>query len=298
MPESAAPHLIAVVGPTASGKSDWGLEIARRLGGEIVNIDSRQIYRRLDIGTAKPTLEMRADVPHWCLDLIEPTEAFSLGEYLTAARAAIADIDGRGRKVVLVGGAGQHMRALMEGWQTPPVAPDPALRADHQAFAQEHGAQALHDRLTRVDPLAASRIPANNVRRVSRALEVHELSGIPISEWQQRRHPVSYTTIAPEISPCALDERISKRTRAMFEGGFVEEVQQLLADGVPDSARGFDSIGYREVLAHIRGDLDRHAAIESVGQQTRRLARRQGAWFRRDDPKIHWGRSIPFALLE
>ncbi len=297
-PETIAPHLIAVVGPTASGKSAWALEIAACLNAEIVNIDSRQIYRRLDIGTAKPTAEMRETVPHWCLDLIEPPETFSLGQYLIAARAAIADIHERGRRVVLAGGAGQHMRALLEGWQTPPVEPDRTLRADYERFAELHGAEALHRRLLEIDPVAASRIPANNIRRVSRALEVHEFTGITISEWQRRREPVSYTAVAPALEQETLDQRIAERTQAMFDNGFVEEVTALLAEGVPESAPGFDSIGYREVLAHIRGEFDLPTAIESVTQQTRRLARRQYAWFRRDDPNIHWAATIPFALLE
>ena len=296
--DRAAPPLIAVVGPTASGKSDWALQIACRLGGEIVNIDSRQIYRRLDIGTAKPTAEMRSEIPHWCLDLIDPSETYSLGQYLAAAREAIADIHARGLRAVVAGGAGQHMRALLEGWQTPPVEPDLILRAEHERYASQHGAGALHRRLAQIDPVAAARIPANNVRRVSRALEVHELSGVPISEWQRRRQPVSFTAVAPAIEREALDERIAARTREMFAAGFVQEVKNLLGEGVPESAPGFDSIGYREVLNHICGEIDLATAIESVAQQTRRLARRQGAWFRRDDPKIHWDTSIPFALLE
>ena len=297
-PDSDRPHLIAVVGPTASGKSDWAMEIARACDGEIVNIDSRQVYRGLEIGTAKPTPAMREEIPHWCLDLVEPTDRYSLAEYLRAAREAIADIHKRKRRPVLVGGAGQHMRAILEGWQTPPVAPDPDLRAEFEAFAQDHGHAALHQRLLEIDPAAAAEIPSSNVRRVSRALEVHAVSGVPISEWQQIREPVSYTAIAPSFELEALDQRIEDRTAAMFATGFVDEVAGLLADGVPEPAPGFDSIGYREVLAHLRGALDLDHAVAAVAQQTRRLARRQYAWFRRDDPNIHWSTSIPFARLE
>lgn len=274
------------------------MEIARVCRGEIVNIDSRQIYRRLDIGTAKPTRAMREAVPHWCLDLVEPTERYSLAEYLRAAREAIADIHKRGRRPVVVGGAGQHMRAILEGWQTPPVAPSPQLRSEFEAFAREHGPAALHQRLVEIDPVAAAEIPSSNVRRVSRALEVYAVSGIPISEWQEIREPVSYTAVGPAFDLEALDQRIERRTVAMFAAGFVGEVAGLLADGVPETAPGFDSIGYREVLAHLHGELDLQDAMAAVMQQTRRLARRQYAWFRRDDPQIHWATSIPFALLE
>ena len=274
------------------------MQIARACDGEIVNIDSRQIYRKLNIGTAKPTRAMREDVPHWCLDLVDPTERYSLAEYLRAAREAIADIHARNHRPVLVGGAGQHVRAIFEGWQTPPVAPNPQLRAEFEAFAHDHGPAALHQRLFDIDPAAAAEIPSGNVRRVSRALEVYAISGIPISEWQQIREPVNYTAVAPAFELDVLDTRIETRTAAMFADGFVNEVADLLAGGVPESAPGFDSIGYREVLAHLRGEFDLDAAVAAVAQQTRRLARRQSAWFRRDDPNIHWATSIPFALLE
>ena len=281
-PAEAEPPLIAVVGLTASGKSDWALQIARRFNGEIVSIDSRQIYRRLDIGTAKPSVADRAEIPHWCIDIVEPTERFSLGAYLKSARAAIEDIRKRGRRPIAVGGSGQHMRALLEGWQTPPVEADEELRAKLAA----ESASALHSRLRLVDPQAAERIGPSNTRRLIRALEVHQLTGRPISDWQRLREPIAHLAVAPDIALDDLDERIAQRTRRMFADGVVDEARALLDEGVPADAPGFDAIGYREVLAHVRGELSEESAIEAVAQATRRLARRQRNWFRRDDRSI------------
>lgn len=286
--------LIAVVGLTASGKSDWAMEIARRTDGEIVSIDSRQIYRRLDIGTAKPTSEMRSEIPHWCIDVVEPTERYSLGEYLKSARAAIEDTHARGKRPVAVGGSGQHMRALLEGWQIPPVVEDSQLR---DALSEET-AESLYDRLSEVDPHAAEQIGPTNVRRLIRALEVYHVTGQPISEWQRMREPVDYRACAPDLSLDEVDARIALRTGAMFEAGLVDEVRQLVAEGLPESAPGFDAIGYREVLAHLRGECSLNEALEGVAQATRRFARRQRAWFRRDDPSICWAADVPLAMLE
>lgn len=286
--------LIAVVGLTASGKSDWAMQIARHLDGEIISIDSRQIYRRLDIGTAKPTAEMPAEIPHWCIDIVDPSERYSLGAYLKAARAAIGDIRARGKRPIAVGGSGQHMRALLEGWQVPPVAEDSEFR---EALSREPR-ESLFERLREIDPRAAEQIGPTNARRMIRALEVQYATGKPISDWQQLREPVSYRAFAPDWSLDDLDERIGRRTKAMFEAGFVDEVRALLADNVPESAPGFDSIGYREVLARLRGELTLDQAIDGVAQATRRFARRQRAWFRRDDPAICWAADVPLAMLE
>lgn len=296
-PSQTAPDiapLIAVVGLTASGKSDWAMQIARHLDGEIVSIDSRQIYRRLDIGTAKPSSAMRDEWPHWCIDIVNPTERYSLGEYLKAARAAIADTRARGKRPIAVGGSGQHMRALLEGWQVPPVAEDPEFR---EALTHEP-VDTLFERLSAVDPAAAAQIGPTNARRIIRALEVHHLTGKPISEWQRLREPVDVRTVAPDVPLDELDERIMRRTVGMFAAGLVEEVRDLIAEGVREDAPGFDSIGYREVLAHLAGELSVERAIDGVAQATRRFARRQRAWFRRDDPAICWATDVPLAMLE
>ncbi len=286
--------LIAVVGLTASGKSQWAMEIARHLDGEIVSLDSRQIYRRLDIGTAKPTLAMQAEIPHWCIDIADPTDRYSLGEYLKTARSAIDDIRSQGKRVIAVGGSGQHMRALLEGWVIPPVSEDAELRRRLESQSTPF----LHEQLQAVDPLAAERIGPTNARRIIRALEVQQLTGRPISEWQAQRVPVSYQACAPDIDLNNLDERITERTATMFADGFVDEVRTLLQDGMSEDAPGFDSIGYREVLAHVRGETTLEEAQSGVAQATRRLARRQQTWFRRDDPAICWAADVPLEMLE
>ena len=283
-----------IVGLTASGKSDWAMQIARHLDGEIVSIDSRQIYRRLDIGTAKPTKEMREEIPHWCIDIVDPSERYSLGAYLKVARAAIGDIQARGKRPIAVGGSGQHMRALLEGWQVPPVEEDSEFREAQSGQPSE----SLFARLRDIDPRAAEQIGPTNARRIIRALEVHHATGKPISEWQQMREPVDVRVMAPEIHLDELDDRIAARTDAMFDAGFVDEVRNLLGEGVPEDAPGFDSIGYREVLAHLRGELSLEQAVDGVSQATRRFARRQRAWFRRDDPSICWAADVPLAMLE
>lgn len=270
------------------------MQIARRLDGEIVSIDSRQIYRRLDIGTAKPTAEMLAEIPHWAVDIVEPTERYSLGEYLNTARSAIADIQSRGKRPVVVGGSGQHMRALLVGWVVPPVSEDAELR---ERLAARSGDE-LFQELQRVDPAAAEQIAPTNIRRIIRALEVQRITGTPISEWQRLREPISSLAIAPDMSLETLDARIEQRTATMFDSGFVEEVRNLLDKGLPESAPGFNSIGYREVLAHLRGELSLIEAQSAVAQATRRFARRQRAWFRRDDPSICWSADVPLDMLE
>ena len=186
------------------------------------------------------------------------------------------------------------MRGLLEGWQVPPVAEDSVFR---EGLARE-SAETLYQRLSEVDVEAAERIGSTNTRRIIRALEVHHFTGTPISEWQRMREPVAYRAVAPDVSLEELDERIGRRTAGMFAAGFVDEVRGLLAEGVPEDAPGFDSIGYREVLGHLRGELTLEQAIAGVEQATRRFARRQRGWFRRDDPAICWAADVPLGMLE
>ncbi len=296
-PDQPADQLavLAVVGPTASGKSGWALQLAEQLDGEIVSADSRQLYRRLNIGAAKPTDADRERVPHHCLDLRDPTEPISLAEYLAHARAAIADIQARGRLPVVVGGSGQYVWALLEGWQVPPAPPDQAFREHMTLEAEARGADALHQELSRIDPQAAAKIDHHNVRRIIRALEVYEATGRRISDWQRERQPIRFAAIAPAHERQALDRRINERTVAMFGAGLRDEVLSLLADGVPHDAPGFDAIGYREVLAQIRGELSLLDAIVAVASATKRFSRRQHAWFRVTDPRIRWSPEPPTA---
>ena len=271
------------------------MQLAEQLDGEIVSADSRQLYRRLNIGAAKPTDADRERVPHHCLDLRDVTEPISLAEYLDHARAAIADIQARDRLPVVVGGSGQYVWALLEGWQVPPAPPDQSFRERMTLEAEARGADALHQELSRIDPQAAANIDHHNVRRIIRALEVYEATGRRISDWQRERHPIRFAAIAPAHERQALDRRINDRTVAMFSAGLRDEVLSLLADGVPHDAPGFHAIGYREVLAEIRGELSLLDAIVAVAGATKRFSRRQYAWFRATDPRIRWSPGPPTA---
>lgn len=282
-------RLVAIVGPTASGKSRVALELAHRLGGEIVNADSRQIYRGMDIGTAKPTVEARRAVRHHLYDIAGPRAAYSLALYRRDASAALDQIWERGSFAWLTGGTGQYVWALLEDWQVPAVPPDAAFRAEMAAFAATNGAGALHSRLVVVDPAAAGRIAASNVRRVTRALEVYDHTGVPISAWQTKGSPsFEYLLFGIDVPRQELDQRIDARVIEMFAAGLVEEVRGLLAGGVPPAAHALASIGYREAVRHLAGELTIAQAIELTQRATRRLARRQGQWFRRDDARITW----------
>ncbi|MCK9519197.1 MAG: tRNA (adenosine(37)-N6)-dimethylallyltransferase MiaA, partial [Dehalococcoidia bacterium] len=284
-------RLVAIVGPTASGKSAIAQELALRLGGEIVNGDSRQIYRGMDIGTAKPSVDDRRQVRHHLFDIAEPTETYSLALYKRDALAALECLWQRDTFAWLVGGTGQYIWALLEDWQVPEVAPDPGLRAELTDFAEREGYNALHARLEAVDPVAAERIDARNVRRVVRAIEVYEHTGVPISTWQERRQPdFEYLLFGVDVPKEVLDERIDRRVEEMFAAGFVDEVRALLDSGVPADAPAMSSIGYAEIAQHLRGELTLEQAKEDTKRATRRLARRQMQWFRRDDRRITWVR--------
>jgi tRNA dimethylallyltransferase len=292
-------RLIAIVGPTAAGKSAIALELARRLGGEIVNADSRQIYRGMDIGTAKPSLDDRRDARHHLYDIADPGETYSLALYRKDARAAFEAIWARGSFPWLVGGTGQYAWALLEDWQVPEVAPQDALRAELTAFAAERGTGALHARLAAVDPIAAGRIDARNVRRVVRAIEVHDVTGTPISAWQAKGKPdFEFLLFGVTAERQELDRRIDQRVEAMFEAGLVVEVRRLLAEGVPADARAMSSIGYGEVVRHLGGEISLEEAKDLTARATRRLARRQWQWFRPEDRRIRWVRTADDIDLE
>ncbi len=291
--------LIAIVGPTATGKSEAALELAERLGGEIVNADSRQVYRGMDIGTAKPTREMRRRVPHHLYDIVEPTEEFSLALYVDLARAKFEELWSRGTFPWLVGGSGQYVWALLEHWQVPHVPPDPEFRQRLTEEAARVGVEALHARLAEVDPVAAERIDRRNLRRIIRALEVYEHTRMPISHWQTKGEPpFQAMVVGIDVDREELDRRIDRRVDRMFAEGFVEEVEGLLAKGVPPDAPAMSSIGYAEVVRMLRGELTRDEAIEETKRATRRLARRQWQWFRRDDRRIRWIRRADEIELE
>jgi tRNA dimethylallyltransferase len=280
------PRVVCLVGPTASGKTELALALAAGLGAEIVSADSRQVYRGLDVGTAKPTAAERARIPHHCLDLVDPEEPFDAARFRTAAMAAIADIHRRGRVPLVVGGTGLWLRALLGGLcPAPPGVPD--LRA---AFAAEPTA-VLHRRLAALDRAAARRIHPHDRVRVVRALEVAVASGRPLSAWQAAHRfaerPYATLVIGLARPREELEARIEARTQAMLAGGFAEEVRRLLARGTPSDAPAWRALGYREVCAWVRGTCDAETTRAAVVRATRRFAKRQRTWFRRE-PEIVW----------
>jgi tRNA dimethylallyltransferase len=270
-------------GPTASGKTAIGLELARQLNAEIVSLDSMAVYRGLDIGTAKPMPEERQKVPHHLIDVIEPDQEFSLAQYLAAAERTAAEITKRGRQTLFVGGTPLYLKALLRGiFEGPPA--DWALRRRWQTEAEARGGEWLHQQLLGVDPVAASRLHANDTRRLIRALEVYEKTGRPISEWQQQfdaaRPAGACRVFVLDWPREQLYARIDRRVEAMFAAGLVTEVQALLAAGKQLSLTARQALGYREVLEHLARERDFADTIALVKTRTRQFAKRQLTWFR------------------
>jgi tRNA dimethylallyltransferase len=279
-------RVVAVVGPTAAGKSALSIELARILGGEVVNADSMQLYRGLDIGTAKLTPTERAGVPHHVLDIWDVTEPASVAEYQRLARRAIDDILARGRVPLLVGGSGLYVRAVLEEFEFPGT--DPALRARLEEELARLGPAALYERLRAVDPAAAARILPGNGRRIVRALEVVELTGAPFTAALPEPVPhYDSVSIGVDRDTAELDERIAVRVDEMWAAGLVEETRHLVGLGLRSGRTASRALGYQQVLRLLDGELtDEQARAETV-RATRRFVRRQRSWFRRD-PRIHW----------
>jgi len=279
---------LALVGPTATGKSALALELARTLGDvEIVSLDSVQVYRGLDIGTAKPTAAERAEVVHHLVDVADPAEEWSVRRTQQGAREAFAAIEARGRRALLVGGTGLYVRAVVDDLAIPPT--DPAVRAAIDAeAARDLGA--AYERLTRADPAAAARMEPGNRRRIVRALEVIELTGRPFSSFgpgidDYGPPAIDVTLLGVAVEPAELARRIEVRFAAMRAAGLVDEVRALADRPLSRTAR--EAIGYREVLAHLAGEMSLDDALDAAVRRTRRFARRQRVWFRRD-PRIQW----------
>ena len=276
--------ILAVVGPTASGKTAVSVELARRLGGEVVSCDSMQVYRRMNIGTAKPTVEEMCGVPHHLIDAVEPDAPFSCAEYVTRAGETVKDIAARGKLPILCGGTGLYLDRFLCGEMEETHA-DEALRASLFAFAESEGVEALHERLREVDPESADAIHPNNVKRVVRALEIYEQTGIPKSEFDRRSQvgesPYDAVVIGlyyPRRE--VLYERINRRVDVMLADGLLEETKQLSEEGVFEvNLTAAQAIGYKELLGYLRGEETLSAATENLKTATRRYAKRQLTWF-------------------
>ena len=280
--------LIALVGPTASGKTEAGLVLAEALGAEVVSIDSMLVYRGMDVGTAKPTAAERARVPHHLMDLIEPSEPFSVAAFQREARGAIGAIVGRGARAILVGGSGLYLRAVVDDLEFPGT--DPETRAELERQASTLGAARMYQRLAALDPVAAGRIEPRNLRRIVRALEVAAITGRPFSTFARSwgRYPAGAVKAAGvRMSREVLIERIGRRMDAMLEKGWLDEVRTLVEEGFGGWLTSSQAIGYAELARHLRGDMTLAEAVEATLKRTGNLARRQMAWFRRD-PRIHW----------
>lgn len=282
-------QLVAIVGPTGIGKSRLALRLAAKFGGEIVSADSRQVYRHLDIGTAKPSPQELAAVPHHLINIINPDEPFSLAQYLEPARSAIAGIFRRHKLPLLVGGTGLYVRAVLEGWRPPGVSPDPQFRYNEERRAGEGDADGLYQELERLDPAAAAKIDPRNLRRVIRALEVLAGTQQPFSKLGGREPPdftsfvIGLTTDRQELYA-----RVDRRVDEMLARGLVTEVENLRKMGYDLDLPAMSGIGYRQVGQFLLGELTLEEAVRRIKTATHRLIRHQYAWFRPSDERIHW----------
>ncbi len=293
---------LAIVGATATGKSRLALELAERLGAEIVSADALQAYRGLDIGTAKPSAADRARAPHHLLDILEPTETYSAGEFARRARRAIREIEARGRPAIVAGGSGLYLRALFSGISALPRI-DPGVRRELRRRHRAEGLETLRRELAAADPAIESRLAPGDTQRVLRALEVVRGTGTPLSEWLEkspRGEPgVEALTIGLTVPRAILYDRAAVRVGRMIEAGWVQEVAQLLGRGVDPAAPAFQAIGYRQIARHVMGKGSLEEALHETVRATRRYAKRQETWFSKE-PGVHWiqARDPDVALAE
>jgi len=282
-------RIVAIVGPTGIGKSRLALYLAGRFNGEIISADSRQVYRYLDIGTAKPSPHELSLVPHHLIDIINPDDDFSLAIYQRMANQAIEEIFKRNRKPFLVGGTGLYVKAVLEGWQVPGVSPNPEFRYNVEKKAIESGIDELYEELVRVDPEAALEIDHRNVRRVIRVLEVHAGAEKPFSKLGKKKAPAFNSfIIGLTADRQSLYRMVDRRVDEMMERGLVQEVENLLKMGYHLDLTSMSGIGYRQVGQYLSGELTLEAAVEKIKTETHRFIRHQYAWFRLKDEKIHW----------
>ena len=281
--------LVAIIGPTAIGKTRLAIQLALWVNGEIVNADSRQIYRYMDIGTAKPTPEERAMVPHHLVDIIEPDKEFSLAEYQQLADNAIRDIQRRGKVPLLVGGSGLYVWGVLEGWIIPKVAPDVLFRQGLEKRAELGEGEDLYRELKAIDPAAAEKIDPHNIRRVIRALEVNKMSDSTFSRLKKKQAPLFETMIIGLTAGREeLYRRADERADNMLRQGFVEEVENLMKKGYDLNLPALSSIGYREIGQYLNGGMTIEEAVYKIKTGTHRFIRHQYAWFRLKDERIKW----------
>ena len=281
--------LIVIVGPTAAGKTSVSIELAKRLDGEIVSADSRLLYRGMDIGTAKPTEEEMQGVPHHLIDVADPDERWNLAIYQQTAYQIIDAIHERGHLPFLVGGTGQYIRSIIEGWNIPPQKPDIAMRDALNAWVESIGPEGLHDRLAALDPDAADQIDYRNVRRVIRALEVIFNTGERFSELRRKQEcPYDPIILGIDRPREALYERVDQRIEEMLDRGLVDEIRGLLEAGYSPNLSTMSAIGYGEIIQYLQGEISHEEAITLIKRNTRTFVRRQANWFKPEDPRIHW----------
>jgi len=282
--------MFLILGVTASGKGRLAFELAQSLGAEIISIDSMKVYRRMDIGTAKPPAEARQHIKYHLIDIIEPSDSFSVAAFLDAASQAIEQIRGRNKPVVAVGGTALYIKALLYGLFKGPGT-DKQIRAELTARAQVEGLTELHRELTKIDPVAAERISTNDSRRIIRALEVYRLAGKPISslqkQWDRRDVKHDWTIIGLRREKTDANGRINKRVKKMIAAGFVNEVKSLLAEEKPLSRQARCAIGYAEIIEYLSGHISLEEAVELIKKNTRRLAKNQRTWFK-TFTNVHW----------
>ncbi len=298
-----AMSILVIVGPTGAGKTDTAVQVAHAVGGEILTADSMQVYRGMDIGTAKPTRDERQGIPHHLIDLVAPDAEFSVAEYVALADRLIADISARGRVPIVAGGTGFYINALIDRWEFPPQPANLAFRERMKAEAAEQGAEALHAQLCDIDPVSAARLHVNDIKRVIRALEVYHLTGRPLSTFQyktkggeqagrhlddgepdQRYRPLFFGLTLPRE---VLYQRLAQRVSTQLDAGLLDEVRRLYEHGYGPELSAMKGITYRQLLGYLRGDYDFATAVELMVRDNRHYAKRQYTWFNAD-PRIHW----------
>jgi tRNA dimethylallyltransferase len=281
--------LIVILGPTAVGKTEIAIQVAEKLNGEIISADSRLFYRGMDIGTAKPSEQDRQRVPHHLIDVAEPDEEWSLIKFASSVKVIIAEIHLRGNIPLLVGGTGQYVHAIVEGWLPPPRAKDNTFRKEMEKLAEIKGRDVLHQELASIDPVSADRIHPSNIRRVIRALEIYQITGLPASQQRVKEPPPYHVLqIGLSVPRDILYQRIDQRIDTMLAKGFVEEVEGLLAEGYSLASPAMSAIGYKQIGLALLEETPIVEAIQEMRKLTRQFVRRQANWFKKDDPNIVW----------